>query len=78
MCSKGWGAMCGGRDPGSLICEPKDKLHRRVECALSDSTFLKSPMVEEPAEGCRDHDDDTNKTVNTAGMGKGTECDSVA
>lgn len=63
--------MCGGRDPGSLVCEPKDGYMEERNVPF------RKPIVVEHAKGCRDHDGD-NKTVHTAGMGKGTQCDSVA
>lgn len=44
-CSKGVGAVCGGRDPRSLVCEPKVTWKNGM--CVSDSTFFKSPMVEE-------------------------------
>jgi hypothetical protein len=62
-----------GRDPGSLVCEPKDSYTKNGMC-LADSSVFKSSMIEEsPFFRTVETTMVMNKTAHTAGVGKGTE-----
>lgn len=63
------GAMCGGRDPWSLVSQRT--VTRKSGTCLSESTFFKSPMAEKHAKGCRDHDDDDEQDCSHSRNEKG-------